>query len=72
MKREALNVTGMGCICAPGANLAEVIESLYRAERFPKPPEKIQARLDYSYPVFEVSSDLKDMDANLKDLPLFS
>ncbi len=64
MKREALNVTGMGCICAPGANLAEVIESLYRAERFPKPPEKIQARLDYSYPVFEVSSDLKDMDQN--------
>ena len=62
MKSDSLIVTGMGCICAPGNNLAEVKQSLYKGERNPRPPAKIHAQLEFSYPVFEVISDLEGMD----------
>lgn len=55
-------VSGLGCICAPGSNLAEVTASLYRTERFPRPPGKIQHGLEYSYPVFEAPLDLDETD----------
>jgi len=62
MSRSTLEVSGMGCICAPGNNLNEVKQSLYTGERFPMPPKKIETQLDFAYPVFEVASNLQDMD----------
>jgi 3-oxoacyl-[acyl-carrier-protein] synthase II len=62
MRWKVLNITGMGCICSAGTNLLEVTESLYKGKRFPKHPERIHANLEYSYPVFEVPSDLEGMD----------
>lgn len=60
-----MNVTGLGCICAPGTNLTEVTESLYKGIRSPKPPVRIQAELENTYPVFEQFSDLEDIEEGM-------
>lgn len=65
MKKNVVDVTGLGCICAAGNCLAEVMTALYSGTRNPKPSSRIQTGLAHAYPVFEVDSNLDDI-ANLK------
>lgn len=47
-------ITGMGCICAAGANLPECMETLFRGVRSPAPPARFTSRHPIRYPVFEL------------------
>ena len=47
-------VTGLGCLSAAGANLPACMESLFRGERQPLPPESFTSTHPVCYPVFEV------------------
>ena len=51
---EPVSVTGLGCICAAGANLGECLEALEIGQRAPKPPTRFQGAHPMEYPVFEV------------------
>ncbi len=48
-------VTGVGCLCAAGANLAACMESLFKERRHPAPPSRFETEHAIRYPVFEVS-----------------
>jgi 3-oxoacyl-[acyl-carrier-protein] synthase-1/3-oxoacyl-[acyl-carrier-protein] synthase II len=52
MKAQPLiPVTGIGCICAPGRNLAECMQGLYAGSPPPAPPRSLP---DAQHPVFQV------------------
>ena len=47
-------ITGLGCICAAGANLGACLETLYDGRRAPAPPSRFSSSHPVRYPVFEV------------------
>ena len=47
-------ITGAGCLCAAGGALADVMASLYRGERAPRPPSRLATNHKVRFPVFEV------------------
>ena len=51
-------ITGLGCICAAGASLDEVMPALYSANRNPAQSKRIEVGLEKLPPVFEIASDL--------------
>ena len=55
-------VTGIGCLCAAGANLNECMDSLFAGKRNPFPPTRFSSDHQVAYPVFEISNafDLGD------------
>ena len=56
-------ITGLGCICAAGSSLSDVMTSLYSGVRSPGTPLRIRAELDKLPPLFEIAQDLKWLDA---------
>ena len=56
--REAVAVTGMGCICGSGETLPGAMEALFRGERAPGAPLGFSTDHPEPYPVFEVPSEL--------------
>ncbi len=60
--RAPVAITGVGCICAPGNNLAECMESLFRGERKPGPPLRFTTGHPVTYPVFNVQDDLGSLE----------
>jgi len=56
---RSIAVTGMGCLCGAGMNLAEAMESMFRNERNPRPPQRFSTDHPVSYPVFELRDDFK-------------
>ncbi len=51
-------ITGIGCLCGAGMNLQECMDSIYRGERNPAPPEKFTTDHPLPYPVFEIKRNL--------------
>lgn len=47
-------ITGLGCICAAGADLDECMAALYGGRRTPSPPSRFASSHPTRYPVFEV------------------
>lgn len=62
MNSTSVDITGMGCVCAPGPSLPEVMAAIYAGRRDAHPPRKIMADTAASYPVFEVDSHLSGLD----------
>jgi 3-oxoacyl-[acyl-carrier-protein] synthase-1/3-oxoacyl-[acyl-carrier-protein] synthase II len=54
MNMEPVAITGMGCICAAGANLNDCMDSLFVGSRDPQPPLRFFSNHPIRYPVFEV------------------
>lgn len=52
-------VTGLGCLCGAGMNLAECMESLFRNDRTPRPPSRFSTDHPVSYPVLELRDEFK-------------
>jgi 3-oxoacyl-[acyl-carrier-protein] synthase II len=48
-------ITGLGCICAAGADLGECLASLYAGLRAPAPPSRFAGSHPVRYPVFEAA-----------------
>ena len=55
-------ITGLGCICSAGETVTEVMSTLYSGIRNPSPPARIKTGLDKSPPVFEVASNLDEIN----------
>ena len=51
--KDRIVVTGIGCVCAQGANGPEIMRSIYHAPRGPEAPSTFQTPLA-DFPVFEV------------------
>lgn len=51
--RDRITVTGIGCVCAQGKNLPEIMQAVYHAPRGPEPPSAFTTPLT-DFPVFEV------------------
>ncbi len=62
MSPAAIAITGIGCVCAPGNNLWECVESLFRGERKLGAPMRFISDHNTSYPVFEVTDDLASLE----------
>lgn len=58
MNSQSVGIVGMGCICAAGDSIEEIISSLYCGKRNPAAPRAFTADLPEYPPVFEVYSDL--------------
>ena len=65
MSPEGVDITGMGCICAPGISVDSVMESMYTGQRHPAKPVNIETTLEQNYPAFEVLSELSITDPDL-------
>lgn len=50
-------IIGIGCICAPGRNLRECMDTLFAGGIKPLPPRGFHHGHSISYPVFEVAED---------------
>ncbi|MBE9503250.1 MAG: beta-ketoacyl-[acyl-carrier-protein] synthase family protein [Proteobacteria bacterium] len=55
-------ITGLGCICAAGDSLDEIMPALYSANRNPAPSKRVEAGLENLPPVFEIASDLNHIN----------
>jgi 3-oxoacyl-[acyl-carrier-protein] synthase II len=53
---NGVRITGMGCLCSPGATVAEMMNNLYRGTSDPAPPRRFSADHSDPYPVFELSN----------------
>lgn len=49
-----VGITGMGCLCAPGASVSEMMESIFSGIRNPAVPQRFSADHPDSYPVLEL------------------
>ena len=49
-------ITGLGCVCASGGTLTEIMPELYAGRRSPALPTILSAEVDRMSPVFEVNS----------------
>lgn len=58
MNSRPVGIVGMGCICAAGDSVEDIISSLYCGKRKPAAPVAFIAELAENPPVFEVYSDL--------------
>jgi len=56
-------VTGLGCLCAAGNGLPEVVRALEAGVRRCAPPARFTADLERVYPVFEITSALDESSA---------
>ncbi len=52
-------ITGLGCLCGAGMNLAECLESMFRNERNPHPPLRFSTDHPVSYPVLELREEFR-------------
>ncbi|MDT8423978.1 MAG: beta-ketoacyl-[acyl-carrier-protein] synthase family protein [Desulfuromonadales bacterium] len=59
IKTAPIAITGLGCLCGAGMNLAECLESMFRNERNPHPPVRFSTDHPVSYPVLELREDFK-------------
>ena len=62
MRREAITVTGLGCVCAGGKNLPETMGAMYAGRRCPVFSTRIRTSLNKEFPVFEIPGDLRAPD----------
>ena len=53
-RRPPVAITGAGCLCAAGPDLAACMEALFAGKRAPAPPQLFSAGHAVKYPVFEV------------------
>lgn len=58
MQQKPVAVTGLGCLCAAGADLPACLETLFRGERRPQPPVRFSSGHPLRYPVFEATAAL--------------
>ena len=49
-----VKVTGTGCLCAPGASVSEMMDSIFAGIRNPSVPQRFTANHPDSYPVLEL------------------
>lgn len=63
--RPPVAITGMGCLCAAGANLPSCIQNLFSDRRDPKPPRNLAAIHPVVYPVFEPPEGTLDRTARM-------
>ena len=52
-------VTGLGCLSGAGMNLAETMDTMFRNQRFPHPPQRFPTDHPVSYPVLELRDDFQ-------------
>ena len=52
-------IAGLGCLCGAGMNLPECLESMYRGERNPQPPQHFVTDHPVKYPVLELPRPLE-------------
>jgi 3-oxoacyl-[acyl-carrier-protein] synthase-1/3-oxoacyl-[acyl-carrier-protein] synthase II len=52
-----VSITGMGCLCAAGADVETCMKFLFKGERHPAPPSGFSIQSAVSYPVFEAPDD---------------
>ncbi|MBN2063890.1 MAG: beta-ketoacyl-[acyl-carrier-protein] synthase family protein [Sedimentisphaerales bacterium] len=52
---NTIAITGMGCICAAGRNIADIVEAIYSGTRSPVISQRIHVNHPQKYPVFEMS-----------------
>jgi 3-oxoacyl-[acyl-carrier-protein] synthase-1/3-oxoacyl-[acyl-carrier-protein] synthase II len=62
MIKSVIDITGMGCLCAAGNTLPQVMAAMYSGERRPAPPVNFSAQLENPFPVFEI---IKPLDYSL-------
>ena len=65
-------VTGIGCLCAAGANLNECMDSLFAGKRKPLPPTRFSSDHRVAYPVFEITSAFPAGSSNQRSDILFT
>jgi 3-oxoacyl-(acyl-carrier-protein) synthase len=65
MNPAGIDITGMGCICAPGTSVEAAMESVYSGMRYPAKPVNIETTLEQVYPAFEVLQELPIIDPAL-------
>jgi len=70
MSPGAVAITGVGCVCAPGNNLPECMESLFRGERNFGAPTRFVSDNAAAFPVFEVADDLASLET--RNTPVIS
>jgi len=58
MKR-GIAITGLGCLCGAGMNLAECLASMFRNQRNPRPPVRFSTDHPVSYPVLELPDEFQ-------------
>ena len=51
-------VTGIGCFCAAGENLAQCMDSLFAGRQKSAPPARFSSSHSIPYPVFEIPQDV--------------
>jgi 3-oxoacyl-[acyl-carrier-protein] synthase II len=56
-KNGPIAITGLGCICAAGAQVAECAASLFEGKRNVRPPSRFKSHHPITYPVFEVPDE---------------
>lgn len=54
LRTGPVSVTGMGCVCAAGTNLKDILCALETGQRTPQPPSRFKSEHSRTYPVFEV------------------
>jgi len=52
-------IAGLGCLCGAGMNLPECLESMFRGERNPRPPQRFVTDHPVVYPVLELPRPLE-------------
>lgn len=67
-----VQVTGIGCLCAAGANLNECMDSLFAGKRNPFPPTRFSSDHQVAFPVFEISNDFHLGDSSQRSDILFT
>ena len=59
LRMEPVSVTGMGCVCAAGTNLKDILRVLETGQRAPLPPSRFKSGHTKTYPVFEVPEHVR-------------
>jgi 3-oxoacyl-[acyl-carrier-protein] synthase-1/3-oxoacyl-[acyl-carrier-protein] synthase II len=57
-RQRPVAVTGAGCLCAAGGNLATCLQTLFAGHRSPAVPQRFTTAHADPYPVFEVAEEL--------------
>ncbi|MBE1426598.1 3-oxoacyl-[acyl-carrier-protein] synthase-1/3-oxoacyl-[acyl-carrier-protein] synthase II [Desulfomicrobium macestii] len=70
LRMEPVSVTGMGCVCAAGTNLKDILRALEAGQRAPLPPSRFKSGHTRTYPVFEVPEHVRCEQKNGPDLSM--
>lgn len=62
-----VGITGLGCVCAAGADLESCTKFMEKGERHPAPPLRFSSAISSVHPVFEVPDSFL-ISKNLKYL----